>query len=232
MKAPNLHLNLLHASERQSSSPVRLRVMLPIFAVLACVGCLVWWGVLACQLILVKSQSASLQKDLAAKNAEHGDILQQMVAARDVQAELDQLAMYAHGRRTYGSLFKNLADIMPEGVQLLSLEIPEPPVQNLLPPGAKPGPKVKPLLGPTGTVENVSMRIVGRAPKEKPVEALMQFLEGETFTNAFVIVKGVPPDQSSPRIHSFHQDASPDNGGMRLLAFDVEYRCAERRFEK
>ena len=232
MKAPNLHLNLLHASERQSSSPVRLRVMLPIFAVLACVGCLVWWGVLACQLILVKSQASSIQKDLAAKNAEHGDILQQMGAARDVQAELDQLTMYAHGRRTYGTLFKNLAEVVPEEIQLLSLEIPEPPVQNLLPPGAKPGPKVKPLLGPTGTVENVSLRIVGRAPKNKPVEVLMQALGGDVFTNALVVAKGVSPDQTSPRIRSFHQDASPDNGGMRLLAFDIEYRCAERRFEK
>ena len=61
MKAPNLHLNLLHASERQSSSPVRLRVMLPIFAALACVGCLVWWGVLACQLLLVKDQVKAIQ---------------------------------------------------------------------------------------------------------------------------------------------------------------------------
>ncbi|MBO7685024.1 MAG: hypothetical protein J6V72_01490, partial [Kiritimatiellae bacterium] len=62
MKAPNLHLNLLHASERQSSSPVRLRVMLPILSVLACLGCLVWWGVLACQLMLVKSQCASIRR--------------------------------------------------------------------------------------------------------------------------------------------------------------------------
>lgn len=232
MKAPNLHLNLLHASERQSSSPVRLRVMLPILAALACVGCLVWWGVLACQEILVKSQTAAIQQDLAAKNAEHGDILQQMGAVRNAQAELDQLTMFAHGRRTYGTLFKNLADVVPEELQLLSLEIPEPPVQNLLPPGAKPGPKVKPLLGPTGTVENVSLRIVGRAPKDKSVEVLMQSLEGDAFTNMLVIAKGVPPDQASPRIHSFHQDANSDHGGARLLAFDIEYRCAERRFEK
>ena len=206
--------------------------MLPIFALLACLGCLVWWGVLACQLILVKSQTASIQKDLAAKNAEHGDILQQMGAARNVQAELDQLTMYAHGRCTYGGLFKNLADVVPENLQLLSVEIPEPPVQNLLPPGAKPGPKVKPLLGPTGTVENVSLRIVGRAPNDKPVEALMKSLEGVAFTNGLIIAKGVPPDQASPRIRSFHQDASPGSDGMRLLAFDIEYRCVERRFEK
>ena len=232
MKAPNLHLNLLHASERQSSSPVRLRVMMPILAALACVGCLVWWGVLACQLVLAKSQIATIDEEMRAKNAEHGGVRSQMEGIRNAQAELEQLTMYANGRRTYGMLFKNLAEAVPEELQLLSLEIPEPPVQNLLPPGAKPGPKVKPLLGPTGTVENVSLRIVGRAPKNKPVEVLMQALEGDVFTNALVIAKGVPPDQASPRIHSFHQDASPDNGGVRLLAFDIEYRCAERRFEK
>ena len=60
MNAPKLHLNLLRDSERQSSSPVRLRVMLPILAALACVGCLVWWGVLAGQLILAKAQVSSL----------------------------------------------------------------------------------------------------------------------------------------------------------------------------
>jgi Tfp pilus assembly protein PilN len=232
MKAPNLHLNLLHASERQSSSPVRLRVMLPIFAVLACVGCLVWWGVLACQLILVKSQAASIQKDLAAKNAEHGDILQQMGEARNAQAELDQLTMYAHGRRTYGTLFKNLAEAVPEELQLLSLEIPEPPVQNLLPPGAKPGPKVKPLLGPTNTVEGVALRILGRTVKETPVESLMKALEGPAFTNVLVIAKDVPADQASPRIRSFQQETTPNDSGLRLLVFDVEYRCAERSFEK
>ena len=66
MNAPKLHLNLLRDSERQSSSPVRLRVMLPILAVLACLGCLVWWGVLAGQLILAKTQVSSLQADLDA----------------------------------------------------------------------------------------------------------------------------------------------------------------------
>ena len=91
---------------------------------------------------------------------------------------------------------------------------------------------MKPLLGPTGTVENVSLRIVGRAPNDKPVEALMKSLERPAFTNELIIARGVPPDQASPRIRSFHQDASPGSDGMRLLAFDIEYRCAERRFEK
>ena len=91
MNAPKLHLNLLRDSERQSSSPVRLRVMLPILAALACVGCLVWWGVLAGQLILAKAKVSSLQADLDAKKAAHSGILKQMGDARELQAELDQL---------------------------------------------------------------------------------------------------------------------------------------------
>ncbi len=232
MKAPKLHLNLLRDSERLSSSPVRVRVMLPILAALACVGCLVWWGVLAGQLMILRSQSSSLQSDLNAKKAEHADILRQMSAARDMQAELDQLTMYANGRKTYGELFRQFAEVVPEGVQLMSLDIPEPPVQQLLPPGAKPGPKVRPLLGPTGTVERVALRIMGRTPRETPVEDLMKSLSGPAFTNSLIIAKGVPPDQQSPRVRSFQQDSSPDARGARLLSFDIEYRCTERRFEK
>lgn len=232
MNAPKLHLNLLRDSERQSSSPVRVRVMLPVFAALACLGCLVWWGVVAGQLIVVKAQVASLRGDLDAKKSEHSGILRQMGDAREKQAELDQLKMYAGGRRTYGALFKELANVVPEGVQLLSLEIPEPAAQQLLPPGAKPGPKVKPLLGPTGTVERVALRIAGRTPRETPVEQLMKSLAEPAFTNFLVVAKDAPGDQMSPRVRSFQQDAAPDARGARLLSFDVEYRCVERRFEK
>lgn len=232
MKAPTLHLNLLRANERLSSSPVRLRVMLPILALLACVACLVWWGALVGQLMIVKAQNDTMQKDLDAKNIQHGGIRNQMENLRNVQAELDQLTMYVNGRRTYGDLFMHLADVVPEGLQLLALEIPEPPVQNLLPPGAKPGPKVKPLLGPTEKTENVALRIIGRAPLNKPVETLMKALEGTSFTNALVIAKDVPPDQASPRILSFTQEDKASVDGVRQLMFDVEYRCWERRFEK
>lgn len=232
MNAPKLHLNLLHDGERQSSSPVRVRVMLPVFAALACLGCLVWWGVIAGQLILAKTQVSTLKGDLDAKKATHSGILRQMASVRETQAELDQLTMYANGRRTYGELFKELADVVPEGVQLLALDIPEPSPQQLLPPGVKPGPKVKPLLGPTGTVERVALRIMGRTPRETPVEQLMKSLAEPAFTNSLVIAKDAPGDLMSPRVRSFQQDASPDEHGARLLSFDVEYRCAERRFEK
>ena len=234
MNAPNLHLNLLRPAEQMSSSPVRVRVMLPILAVLGCVGCLVWWGLLFGQEMVVKAQMSSVKSDLDGKKAQHGEILKNMMSARDLQAELDQLTMYTKGRQTYGSALAKLAEVMPVKIQLLSIEIPEPSPQNLTPPKSPTGKKVPPLLGPTNTVETVSFRVMGRTARETPVLSLMESLEGADFTNMLKIVKNPQSPEMSPKIHSFRQDVSQDaaKGGVRLLAFDIEYRCQERRFEK
>ena len=110
MKAPNLHLNLLREQEVVSSSPVRIRVLLPVLAALACVAVLGWWGMLFAQETMVKSQIRAIEDDLAARKAQHAEVQRNMVAARDLQAELDQLAMYANGRRTYGDALARLAE--------------------------------------------------------------------------------------------------------------------------
>lgn len=81
-------------------------------------------------------------------------------------------------------------------------------------------------------INRMALRVIGRTVKEKPVEALMKALEGPAFTNALVIAKKVPAAQASPRIRSFHQESTASGEGERLLAFDIEYRCVERRFEK
>ena len=231
MKAPNLHLNLLHASERQSSSPVRLRVMLPILAALACVGCLVWWGVLACQLMLVKNQVKAIQNDLDAQKTKHRGVLDQMAGLRNKQAELAQLTMYKNGRRTYGGLLAKIPEVVPEGVQLLALEIPEPPPQNLLPPGAKPGPAVKPLLGPTNTVESVKLLIRGRTKSAKPVNEMMESLRSSAFADTLVSAQEGANVEASRQAKSW-PDTSAEARNQGLLAFEIEYRCVERRFEK
>lgn len=232
MRTPNLHLNLLRDDERRSSSPVRIRVMLPVFALLALAGCLVWWGAIAAQTAMVRSQLASMQADVDAKKKSHADIIRQMTEARDLQAELDQLSLYGRSRRVYGEAFARLADVMPENVQLISLEIPEQPKQNLLSPGAKPGAKVKPLLGPTNTIETVTLRLAGRTENEKPVLNLLDKLAEPAFSNVLKVVKTPGSPEQSPRIHSFRQDASSSSDERRLLTFDVEYTCRERRFEK
>lgn len=225
-----LHLNLLRDNERVSSSPIRLRVMLPAAAFFACVGCVLWWMTLAGQALLVQSQIQSVETDLAARKAEHAAILSDMSTAREYRSELEQLDMYAAGNsRAWGNVFARLAEITPLKIQFTSIEIPEPAPQNLLPPN---NPRAKPLLGPKETSEPVLLRLSGLTTRETPVQALLEALEGPAFTNALVIVRDAPAEEQSPRVTSFRQDTKTLNDGTRLLAFDIEYRAVERRFSK
>ena len=229
MNASNLHLNLLRDAEKVSSSPVRLRVMLPILALLLCVGCAIWWAVLFMQMLLLRGQLATLRTDLDGKKSDHAAILAEMAKVRDLQAELDQLMAYRKGRHAYGPLLAQLAETMPTNVQLTAIAIPEPPPQMLTNPKF---PKLPPLLGPTNTTEAVTFRLTGRTANAAPVTAFMETLAGEAFKDWLVIDKTAAGALQSPRIHSFRQESRAQDDGARLLAFDVEYRCPERRFEK
>lgn len=222
MKAPNHHLNLLKPDEQLSSSPVRLRVMLPVLAVAVCVGVAIWWSILFMQLLLLRGQVASVKSDLNQRKQQHAAILAEMAHARDSQAELDQLTGYAAGCRHYGTLLARLADVLPEQIQLTSLVIPEPAPQQLRDPR---NPRVPALLGPTNVTEGVAFRISGRTVHAQQVTDLLKRFRGEGVTNVLVVAP-------SPRIRSFKQEARADKQGRRLLSFEVEYRGVDRRFAK
>ena len=64
MKSADLHLNLLKDTERLSSSPVRLRVMLPVVALFACLGMALWWAILFTQLLMVRAEAQNIDSDL------------------------------------------------------------------------------------------------------------------------------------------------------------------------
>lgn len=225
MKVVAPHLNLLRDSERLSSSPVRLRVMGPVFAMLSCVGCLLWWGILVMQSMVVRSSIASVREDLDSKRAAHAEVLSMMAEVRETEARLGQLEFYRAGRQTYGTFFARLAGVVPEDVQLMSVSIPEPPRQNLSNPL---NPKAPPLLGPQDPSEQVSLRMLGRTRKSDAVKALMGKLRDDEFTNVLVRVED---PNAYPRIYAFRQEAATEKGD-RLLQFDIEYRCSERRFAK
>lgn len=233
MKSTGLHLNLLHESEQLSSSPVRLRVMAPILAALACAGALVWWGTLAMRGMLLDGQVEAVKQDLERRTEAHAGILERMGRLKEVRAEIAQLDMYMAGRRTVGEFLAKLAETVPPEVQITQLAIPEPAPQDLKPPkNAKGGKKAKPLLGPTGTVEKVRFELKGRATTHAPLTAMMAALEKEDFKEWVKIDKTVKSPDLSPNVKSFHQEAVAAPGQPRMLVFDVEYRLTERRFEK
>ena len=215
MSSKACHLNLLKASERVSSSPVRIRVMLPVLAMFAVAGAVVWWGSLLGRVLLARSSAQSLQTEIDTRKAAYADVMEKMNLANELESELEQLEYYRAGRHAYGGVLTSLAEVMPLKIQLTQLEIPPPPPQSLVPPGVAPGRPYTPLWGPTGNVESVSLVLSGRTPKETPIVTLMESLESDAFTNLITIVKD--PRRSE---------------GSRMLAFEIEYRVKDRRFAK
>lgn len=227
MKSPHLHLNLLREDEKFSSSPVRLRVMLPILGLLLCVFMGVWWSLVFTRLEFVRGQIRTLNANLAGTKTAHSGAVDDLTRVRELQAELDQLKFYENGRRTYGGFLARLAETVPEHVQLTTLTIPEATPQQLKNPL---NPKLPALLGPTNETERVVLRLTGRTPKAAPVTAFMETLAQKPFADWLVV--GGTGAESSPHIRSFTQETAGGESSGHLLTFDVEYRMQERRFAK
>ena len=242
MKSTAFHLNLLMESERVSSSPVRFRVMLPILSMLACLGLAIWWAILGGQLVIAKTSLGNIERELREHDAAHRDVLEKMAEVDDLAARLAQLDCYSNSVLRRGELLASLAEVMPLKVQLVRLEIPAPAHPEIPkpppPPKKKSGlkkAKVSPVpvfLGPTGYVERATMVLVGRTPKETPIQSLMESLEGEAFTNDIVIVRNPRDPNLSPKVRSFKQDVAQKDDGARKLVFDIEYLLKGRRFDR
>ena len=218
MEAPNLHLNLLRDAEKVSSSPVRLRVMLPVVALFACIGMALWWAILFTQLLMVKAESQTIDEDLKAKSSAHAEAIARQDLVREMRQQLEQLTCYKNGVRAIGQPLAKLAEVMPLKVQLTELTFLPPPQDQ--PP--KPGQKISPF-APTTNVETQRIVIAGRTTRETPVVALMDSLDTADFEKLITKQK---------RVKSFRQDATAGRGGRRLLTFEVEYTMPERRFAK
>lgn len=215
MRKP-LHLDLLKDEERLSASPIRLRVMLPVFSLLAALGIAVWWSVLVARAHTLALQKAGLENAIAELKPAHTALLALRAEEQDTAATLKQLAYYKNARVVFGETFAKLADHVPEKVQFTELRVPPPPP---LPPQ---DPK-KPLLGPTNPVERVTLRLAGRTSGPEPVNALFQTLRTPAFTNLIrsaEIPKG-----------AFRQDTARNAANRETLLFELTCECAPRRFE-
>lgn len=229
MAAKAIHLNLLRESEVLSSSPIRLRVMAPVAAMLASAAMLLWWAILYGNILIGQSEVKSLQSDIDTRAKANAEVLEDMKRVNELESECEQLSYYAHGRRTWGETLAKLAEAVPLKVQFTRVEIPAPPPQNLARPK---GSKLPPLWGPTSVVERASLVLAGRTTKDTPVISLMETLEGDAFTNELVIVKDPRSPDKSPNVRSFRQEATTAaaGAGARMLSFEIEYRAKERRF--
>ena len=218
MNGAAVHFNLLKDSEKLSSSPVRVRVMLPVLAMFACLGMVLWWAILFTQLMMAKNQAQTIDDDVKAKSAAHAEAIGRQDLVREMRQQLDQLTFYKNGVRAVGGALAKLADAMPLKVQLTELSFAPPPPEPPPTPGMK-----FPSFGPATNVETQKLVIVGRTTKETPVVALMESLDADEFSTLVTKQK---------RVKSFRQDSTPGKGGRRLLTFEIEYTMPGRRFAK
>ena len=177
MTTEAFHLNLMKNGEHVSSSPVRLRVVVPMLAFFAAIGMVVWWGSLFTQRLLVQSNQRSLAEENAARNAAESEAKAQNANYLERSARLRQLDGYAAGVRRLGPALASLAENIPVGIQLLDLTISEPDPQDLRPAH----PRLPPLRGPTNTIERQTFAIEGRTAKPLYAGKLKMTLRDPSF---------------------------------------------------
>lgn len=217
MKSSSFHLNLLKEQEKLSSSPVRLRIMMPVGALLVCTGMLIWWAIVFGQSLVLKTQAGNIESELIAKQNSNAEVIKKMELVRELQLQLEQLDYYRGGLRKIGAPLARLAEVIPLRVQITSISIPDMKPQNLMPPAGR-----VPLFGPPTNIETQQLLIAGRTTKETPVVALMEALDNAEFA---------PLVTNTRRVNSFQQD-TVEHEGRKLLSFELEYAMPERKFAK
>ena len=194
--------------------------MMPILALLAIAGIAIWWGTLTTQLMMLRAKTTDVQNELASKKGAHDEIVGSMTLANEEAAQLQQLEFYRGGCTKWGETFAAVAEVLPVRMQLVRLDMPEPPPQVLRDPK---NPKKPPLLGPTDDTESVSLVITGRAANDTTIEAFVKSLKGAAFTNRLVRAEAKAKQEAQ---------SSQKDDSQRLLAFEIECKATDRRFAK
>jgi Tfp pilus assembly protein PilN len=213
-----LHLDLLKDEERYSSNPVRLRVMTPMLALFAALGIGLWWGLYALGIHNQSLLKSDLQNEIAELTPAYNALLALRAQEGDIAATTRQIQLYRNARIRFGETVAKVAQVVPENMQLTELRVPPPPPFVLDPKSSA--------LGPTNTVELVTLRISGRTTgtnSSEAVNALLTALLTPAFTNLIrsaEIPKG-----------AFRQDLAKNPGNREALLFELSCGCVPRRFE-
>lgn len=216
-----LHLDLLKESEHMSTSPVRLRVMVPAFLLLTAAGMLLWWGMIATQYYVLVAEKRSVEAVIAEKQHSHQEMLKLMNGERVLETELAQLQYYRHSRICYAGFLKALGKAISPEMQLTSLVIVPPKPYNL-----RPDPKKPPLPGPLERSEKIALSLAGRTTGALPVNELLTQLQMGEFTN-MVTTATIPRG-------AFRQEQVSGRDGkvaQQFLLFELNCTCQERKFE-
>jgi len=229
MSPASLHYNFLHESERVSSSPIRLRFMVPIFSCFIAACMVIIWQFYAIQVEAVKSRKTLVDDEITTMKGTYSNIVMDRALEKELQAELKQLSFYKASRNRVGETLHQLTNCVSDRVQVTEVRLAIVPLPKEI---VKPNPKAPVPLGPTNRFDTVSLRISGRAQPEGGsglVDGLLRSLQSPAFSNVIqsaVIPKGAFRQESNLRT-SFMGEGGP----REVLLFEINCNCLPRRYE-
>lgn len=215
MKTP-LHLNLLKEEEHFSSSPVRLRVMMPTAAVFVALCSIAWFFLLAGKVHTQAHLNEKLKQAVASITPVYAAVLDSRAQEQEYRAMARQLGIYTNSRVLFGESLSLISARVPSCIQFTEMRIPQPTLADPAHPSA----------APTNRFEQVFLRISGRTSGDHPSEAvntLLAELRTPVFTN---LLRSV----SIPK-GAFRQDNARSASNRDTLLFEITCECQPRRFE-
>ena len=198
-----VHVNLLLEEERRGHSPIRPRVMAPMFAFIALLAAVGWAGLALLSNAMIRSGNARAEEQIREQSstvARYESIVARKAA---LEAEAGQLDRFLDGRVLFGPALAAVAESVPEDSSLARLELSYPPASATVRPA--PG-TAKEIKAPPGA----TLRLQGVTSRPRDVEDLVAAIREGGATNAFVSAT-VPPG-------SFRTDVTPGTFRFEIVA--------------
>ena len=196
-----VHVNLLLDDERRGHSPIRARVMVPMFSVLALAGVVVWAGLSLLSNAMVAANNAHAEEQIGEQSQSvkrYESVVERKTA---LESENEQFDRFLDGRVAFVSALAAVAEAVPEDTSLIRLELSYP-LSAVSPRGASSGKK--------GPPPGATLRIQGVTTRPRDVEDLVEAIRTGEATNSFVTAF-VPPG-------SFRTDATPGTFRFEIVA--------------
>ena len=197
-----VHVNLLREEERRGHSPIRARVMVPMFSGLALLAAAVWAGLALLSNAMLRSGNARAEEQIQEQSATVARYESIVARKAALAAEAGQLDRFLDGRVLFGPALAAVAEAVPEDTALARLELSYPlPVAARPAPGAPAAKKAPP---------GATLRLQGITSRPRDVEDLVAAIREGGATNAFVSA-AVPPG-------SFRTDVTPGTFRFEIVA--------------
>ena len=197
-----VHVNLLLDDERRGHSPIRARVMVPMFSILALAGVGVWAAMTLLSNAMLLAGNARAEEQIAEQSQtvkRYEAVVARKAALESEGAQLDD---FLCGRVVFGPALAAIAEAVPENTSLarLDLSYPAAPVGRGAP--GKKGPASAPA---------AELRLQGATTRPRDVEDLVGAFGAGGATNSFASA-AVPPG-------SFRADiAAPGSFRFEIVA--------------